>query len=183
MRRAASLLTFLILTVVGTASAVAQAERTCDGPQGSEFDFWLGEWNLKWPGGQAGTPEDETGRGTNVITKVLDDCVILENFRTEGFSGMSVSTIKRQTGKWHQTWVDSNGGFLTFRGEFRDGEMELRTEPFENPAGEQQVNRMVWRNIADDLLDWHWQRSLDKGGTWEDLWVIRYTRSDANDSE
>lgn len=71
--------------------------------------------------------------------------------------------LKRQTGKRHQTWVDSQGGYLTLAGEFRDGIMELRTEPFTNPAGEEQINRMIWTNIEQDSLIWRWQRSLECG--------------------
>ena len=156
--------------------AAAQAERPCDGPKGGEFDFWIGEWDLSWPGGQGGTPEGERGSGSNVITKILAECVILENFTSDNFTGMSVSTVKRQTGNWHQTWVDSQGGYLTFEGGFQDGDMDLRTAPFENASGDRQINRMLWTNIRDDSLDWHWQRSLDDGATWEDLWVIRYVR-------
>ncbi|HEX8734313.1 MAG TPA: hypothetical protein VF721_03250, partial [Pyrinomonadaceae bacterium] len=26
--------------------------RPCDLPEGKQFDFWLGEWELKWPAGQ-----------------------------------------------------------------------------------------------------------------------------------
>lgn len=36
--------------------------------------------------------------------------------------------------------------------------------------------RMTWRNIEKDSMEWHWQRSQDKGNTWEDSWVIHYVR-------
>ncbi len=40
-------------------------------PEARQFDFWLGEWDAEWSNGQ---------HGTNVITTVLDQRVILENF-------------------------------------------------------------------------------------------------------
>jgi hypothetical protein len=36
--------------------------------------------------------------------------------------------------------------------------------------------RMIWRNIENASMDWHWQRSPDEGKTWEDSWVIHYQR-------
>ena len=167
----------LIAALLCAGSTARAQDRPCDTPEGKAFDFWIGEWELSWPGGQGGTPEGETGRGKNVITRILDECIIQENFRGEGgFNGMSVSTLHRRTGKWHQTWVDGQGGYIAFTGDFREGEMDLRTDPFPNPSGATQINRMLWTNITADSLDWHWQRSLDDGATWEDMWVIRYAR-------
>ena len=62
-----------------------------------QFDFWLGEWDLTW---------DDGGHGTNIITKILDGRVILENF--DGYpgtslKGMSVSTYHEGSGLWQQT--------------------------------------------------------------------------------
>ncbi len=37
----------------------------------SQFDFWLGEWELTW---------GDSGRGSNTITAILDSMVIAENF-------------------------------------------------------------------------------------------------------
>lgn len=153
------------------------AQQTCATAESTMFDFWLGEWELSWPGGQGGTPEDGEGRGTNVITRILDGCIIQESFRSAtGFHGMSVSSLNPRTGRWQQTWVDNRGGYLVFSGEFRDGEMELRTDEFTNPSGDSQINRMLWTNITSNSLDWRWQRSLDGGETWENLWEIRYVR-------
>ena len=166
----------IAMTITCAHPAISQPNRPCETEAGKQFDFWLGEWDLTWPGGQAGTPEGETGRGTNVVTRELGDCIIQERFSMPGYEGMSVSTIKRQTGKWHQTWVDSNGGYLALTGEMRDGVMELRTEPFTNPSGDKQINRMIFSDIEKNSLLWRWQRSLDGGANWEDAWVIQYSR-------
>lgn len=150
--------------------------RSCATEAGHALDFWIGEWDLSWPGGQGGTPEGETGRGTNTITRVLDDCVIEEQFRMSGFNGMSVSVYNGRTKDWRQTWVDSHGGYIALSGGMKDGIMELRTQPFTNPAGREQINRMIWTNVTHNELDWTWQRSIDGGASWEDLWEIHYVR-------
>jgi hypothetical protein len=137
----------------------------------SDFDFWVGEWEVTWP---------HEGRGRNVISRVLNDRVILEEFDggpDSGFRGMSVSTISPETGVWHQTWVDSDGGYLDFRGGMRDGEMILEREATRDGATFRQ--RMVWTAIAPDSLEWRWQRSTDEGATWETVWPISYRRASA----
>jgi hypothetical protein len=156
-------------------------DRPCDSEEGHALDFWIGEWDLAWPGGQGGTPEGTEGRGTNKITRVLDDCVIEEQFRTDGFSGMSVSVYNGRTGDWRQTWVDNQSGYISLSGGLRDSVMELRTEPFTNPQGQQQINRMIWTNVTTDSLEWHWQASMDGGKTWQNRWVITYTRRGTGD--
>lgn len=161
-------------------AGVDEQARSCDTAAGHQLDFWLGEWDLTWTGGQGGTPEGETGRGTNTITRTLDDCVIEEQFRMPGFEGMSVSVFATRTNDWRQTWVDSQGGYIALRGGMIDRRMELRTQPFTNPAGDEQVNRMIWTNVTQDSLDWTWQRSLDGGVHWEDTWLIHYVRRGPN---
>jgi hypothetical protein len=88
--------------------------------------------------------------------------------------GMSVATFNVRTEKWHQTWVDNQGGYLDFEGEFCDNKMILvREAETENGIVWQ---RMVWYNITADSLDWNWERSSD-GDDWELVWKIKYERS------
>ncbi|KAA3660756.1 MAG: hypothetical protein DWQ10_05985, partial [Calditrichaeota bacterium] len=72
-----------------------QASNTqpCQSAEARQFDFWLGKWDLSWPGGQGGTPKDQIGTGTNEITKILGSCVVRENFSSQQitFSGQSYS--------------------------------------------------------------------------------------------
>ena len=133
-----------------------------------QFDFWLGEWDLTW---------GDDGRGTNVITAVLDQRVIQEQFDgrpATPLQGLSVSTYNMQLGKWQQTWVDNSGSYLDFVGEFAAGKMILSREA--TLAGETILQRMVWYNIAEQSLDWNWERSTDGGETWQIMWHIHYQR-------
>lgn len=161
----------------GTLLAQGKQQQPCDAPEASQFDFWLGEWELTWPAEQWGGKAGERGRGTNTITKILDDCIVQEAFRFPAgkFDGHSVSAFSTKKKLWQQTWVDNQGGYLLFTGEFNDGQMELRTEPSER-EGKTFISRMVFRNITKNSLDWDWQRSEDGGKTWQDLWNIHYER-------
>jgi hypothetical protein len=143
------------------SSLCAQAERR-------QFDFWIGEWDLRW---------EKDGRGTNIIRTTLDGCVITEEFDgtpSIPLRGSSVSTFSRQLGKWQQSWVDNQAGYLDFVGEFKDGRMVLERKAM--LEGKEIVQRMVWYNIAKEKLDWNWERSEDGGKTWKVLWKIHYSR-------
>jgi hypothetical protein len=149
----------------------------CLQPESSQFDFWICDWVLTWPGEQMGLAEGQQGSGTNKIRKVLGGCVIEENFSTvdQSFIGKSWSVYNSQKREWQQTWVDNRGGYLLFTGAITDGKMELRTQQFER-KGKIYISRMVFENISENSLDWNWQRSEDNGKTWVDLWNIHYER-------
>lgn len=133
-----------------------------------QFDFWLGEWELTW---------GDDGRGTNRIERILDGAAIQENF--EGgdplLKGMSVSVFSREDDRWHQTWVDTSGSYLDFAGDFADGRMILLRDGI--VQGQRVQQRMVWFDIAENTLEWNWERSDDEGKNWKVLWNIHYRRT------
>lgn len=148
-------------------------EETIANPHASEFDFWLGTWNVLW----GENPESREKRGTNTITKILENQVVFEHFNgrpTLEYEGMSHSVFDVNEGVWKQTWVDSQATYLDFKGGFADGKMILSRDTVKDGKPIQQ--RMVWYNIAPDSLEWNWERSLDGGQTWETLWHIIYER-------
>jgi hypothetical protein len=145
-------------------------ETPCSSPEASQFDFWVGEWDLTW---------GENGKGINSIEKIMDGCVIRENFDgtpSIKLKGTSVSTFNKQSGKWQQTWVDNSGGYLDFEGGFQDEKMILSRELVK--GGKKLMQRMVWFNISENEFDWNWERSEDEGESWTVLWSIHYTRKD-----
>jgi hypothetical protein len=159
-----------------TANAGAQVSQPapCSETQQKQFAFWVGEWDLTWPGQNAG----EIGHGTNSIKRALDSCVVEENFNggtSMPLRGMSVSVFDTRAGKWKQTWVDNQGGYLDFVGEFKDGQMVLQREATK-PDGTRVLQHMVYKNITATEFDWSWERSLDGGETWQVLWPIHYRR-------
>src|SRR5438270_7477689 len=115
-------LPFVVFTLVSQQSnPPATAPRNpCTMVEQKQFEFWVGEWELTWPGEKAG----EVGHGTNSIKRLLDGCVVQENFSAQDsghLRGTSLSTFDSKAGKWKQTWVDNEGGYLDFVGEFKDG--------------------------------------------------------------
>jgi hypothetical protein len=146
----------------------------CTASQQKQLDFWVGEWDLTWPAQKAG----ETDHGTNSIKRILDGCVVQESFSAGAsghLRGTSVSIFDGAAGKWKQTWVDNEGGYLDFVGEFKDGQMILQREAV-RPDGAKVLQRMVFKNITANEMDWSWEASRDGGKTWQVQWPIHYKR-------
>lgn len=147
--------------------APAPAQKPCDSPVHRQFDFWVGEWDVTAKGKPA---------GTSVITRILGDCVIHEEWTGTGPSrGRSFNVYDRATKQWVQTWVDNSGLLLTLRGGIRDGAMVLegtRTDP----QGKSVRDRITWTPNADGTVRQHWQASSDGGATWQDQFDGLYRR-------
>jgi hypothetical protein len=144
------------------------------------FDFWLGTWELTWE-----NMDGTTARGTNQIERILDGNVIKESFSAlsgdnEGFAGESYSVYNIRTGEWKQTWVDNNGGYLDFTGEF-EGNKRIFKREGTTPAGREFSQRMVFYNITGEAFTWDWEVSEDNGHTWQLRWRIEYERADPDD--
>jgi hypothetical protein len=131
-----------------------------------QFDFWLGEWSCSWKG----------GRGRNRVEAICDGRVIRESFDgrpDDDLVGTSISLYDARTGRWVQTWMDSQGSWFHLQGEFRDGAMELFTVAADAHG---ETKRMRFDEILDDGFSWSWASSAD-GQTWSELWRIAYRRA------
>lgn len=175
-----SIIRNIVIAVLLAASSAAQSQvssakpAACSDAQQKQFDFWVGSWELTWPGNTAG----EVAHGTNNVTRVLDGCVVEENFSggdAMHLRGLSVSLYNARSSTWQQTWVDNEGAYLDFVGEFKDGQMTLAREATK-PDGSKVIQRMVYKNITPAEFDWSWESSSDGGKTWKVLWPIHYKR-------
>ena len=156
----------LVWSVV--ALAAEQTAPACAGPEFRQLDFWVGEWNLTWDG----------GKGTNVVTREMDGCVIHEHFSSDAsqqfLRGESVSSYQPKLGIWRQTWVDNQGGYIPLTGELKkDGTFVLTTTRLNE---KQRQTRMIFENIKPASFTWRWQSTADDGEAWKDEWVIAYAR-------
>ncbi len=162
----------ILLVLAAPLSAQQPSDSTpppCLSPEASQFDFWLGEWQLTWA---------DSGHGTNTISRPLGNCVIQEQFRDlapNGFQGMSVSVYDPKGKQWQQTWVDNAGGYMLFTGGWSDSTMTL-SRTVTRPNGSTMIQRMVFRDITASSFVWDWQASTDDGKSWKTNWQIFYKR-------
>ena len=174
MKKLFSIFVLLSLSICKLAAQKAAPPDPFTTAQQKQLDFWVGEWDLTWPG----TKEGQISHGTNSIKRVLDGCVVQESFSagTSGhLRGTSVSIFDGASGKWKQTWVDNEGGYLDFTGGLADGQMFFQREA-SRPDGTKTLQRMIWKNVTANELDWSWESSVDGGKTWQVQWPIHYKR-------
>jgi len=172
-----ALLAFLsaFASIAGATAPPPPAPAPCSGPEWKQLDFWLGEWDAAWPA-SPGTP---AGAATNRIEKILDGCVVSENFAGGGPGGLvgrSYSTYNPRRKKWQQTWVDNQASYLDFVGDFSNPDEKIFAMEVTGRDGKPVQMRMVFHHIEPDAFDWRWEKSADGGKTWEVQWPIHYTR-------
>jgi hypothetical protein len=168
------LINLFFLLVVGIKSfSQTNNQQPCSLPQASEFDFWVGDWNLTW---------SDSLHGNNRIEKMFGNCTIHENFSDPktNYLGQSWSVYNANYKQWQQTWVDNQGGYIALAGgRVGDSMILLTTEravPVKFSATGKMINRMVYYNIKPDSFDWSWEASTDGGTIWKSNWRIHYAR-------
>jgi hypothetical protein len=148
-----------------------QGSSPCDTAEAHQFDFWLGEWDITW---------GMTGKGKNSVRKILGGCAIEETFdgtETIPLIGRSLTVFSAQFARWNQTWVDNQGSYLMFIGEWDEDDQRMVLERDDLIAGKHIKQRMVWHHITPVSLDWSWEKSEDGGITWAAEWEIHYQRT------
>jgi hypothetical protein len=156
--------TIALLLALGQQSVTAAAPppqprpNPCDAPEFRQFDFWIGDWEVKGPQGRV--------IGANVIEPLAGNCGVHENWTGAGGGvGRSLNTFHRTDGKWHQVWVGSGGGLLHLIGELRDGKMVLEGETV-GPNNVKTLQRVTWTPMDDGRVRQFWEASTDEGKTW-----------------
>lgn len=139
-----------------------------------QFDFWVGEWDVRPNGAPDSTPPSE-----NIVTLEHDDCVVVEHWRGQGgTTGSSFNIFDQSRGRWFQTWVDSGGGLHEYRGlPDKDGNMLLMGETPGAPGQPGRVpTRLSFFKLGPDKVRQFSEQSLDDGKTWTSAYDLIYVR-------
>lgn len=167
-----------LLFAAGGAGAQAQTPQfPCeDDERFAQFDFWIGEWDVRGP--------DGTYAGSNSITSDYRKCVLVEDYETPtGFIGMSINYLDHQTGEWVQIWSDASGSQINIRGGMTDEGMRLvgtihyigsnTTVPF----------RGTWTPLEDGRVRQFFEQYNKETETWDTWFEGFYTRKSEAASE
>jgi hypothetical protein len=142
---------------------------SCDEPERRQFDFWVGEWDVHDPEGNLA--------GRNRITSLFDGCALREEWEgVSGFRGTSLNSWSPQSGRWHQTWMDSSGLVLQLDGGQQDGVMILEGEAPLPGQGERPFrHRISWSLLQGEpgRLRQHWE-VIGADGSWQTVFDGRY---------
>jgi hypothetical protein len=158
----------LLLSAAALIAAPASSG-PCDAPENSEFDFWLGSWDVSAHGRIV---------GHNDVARIQDGCTVTEDYRAvDGpYAGRSFNWWDPVASRWHQVWVDSGGTRLQLTGGLQDGSMVLAGERVRD--GKLISDRITWTPNPDGTVRQHWEVSEDGGLSWGTLFDGLYTRSE-----
>lgn len=145
----------------------------CEDIQFSEFDFWIGQWQVKLANGDVA--------GTNYIQKSLTGCVLEEHYKgSKGYEGKSLNIYDKTTQQWHQTWTDNTGLLLKLDGQFKDNKMVLWGNSLDF-TGKAVMHRIIWEKPTPQKpLTQVWQVSHNQGLHWEVLFEGFYHKVGAS---
>lgn len=149
------LLTLLLVVLPGLLTVSAAAAANCEAPAHREFDFWIGNWEVRTPAGVIA--------GNNRIKAEYNGCVVHERYETAtGYRGESLNVYDAGRKRWHQTWVDNKGGLLLLEGGVRGGSMVLEGRAIA-VDGKLTRHRISWRPRDDGTVTQLWESSEDEG--------------------
>jgi len=157
----------IVLASLMTAP-VAEEKPPCSDPAYHQFDFWIGDWEVRTPDGALA--------GTNRIVGIEQGCALQESWEGKGgMTGTSLNAYDRVRDRWHQTWVDSHGSLLLLEGTFKDGKLILSGPARPSPGG-RVADRITWEPIGGGTVRQLWEQSSDGGRTWAVVFDGRYSR-------
>ena len=168
--RTIRIITWLVLIFLGQNVIAQTPSSPCkDSENYHKFDYWVGSWRVEGPKGKVA--------GTNKIEKILDGCVILENWSGAGQSkGKSFNYFNRHTGKWYQHWVDNFGQTLELEGDIQNGVATFTGESLDFKGNPVQ-NRLTITKISDNEVRQLWKQSKNNE-EWSVVFDGRYVRQE-----
>ncbi len=153
------------------SSDPAPQEPPCEQRQEfSQFDFWLGEWDVHVANG--------TLAGTNRIEKTQAGCALLENWvGAAGNPGMSINYFDIATNEWVQVWSSAGGIQIDIRGGLTDDGMLLKGQINYVSNGTSAPFRGLWTLLPDDRVRQFFEQFNEESETWAPWFEGFYTKT------
>jgi hypothetical protein len=143
----------------------------CNSAQSHQFDFWVGRWSVS----PAAHPEVHLA--DSLIEKVYRGCGVRENWMPlSGAGGGSLNSYVPAEDAWRQTWIDSSGARVDFKGGMEGSAMVL-TGVWPQPGHPTQLTRMTYTPAADGSVRQAGETSDDGGKTWRPGFDLIYRRA------
>ena len=143
-----------------------------------DFNFLAGEWRiqhrrLRKPG------EWDSFEGEATCWNIIGGVGSVEELRipARNFSGMGLRLLDLKTRVWSDYWV--NGAFgvrgeAGLTGSFENGDGLFYSDDVED--GKPVKGAGIWDLITPKSCRWRQAMSRDGGKTWEQTWIMRWTR-------
>ena len=113
-------LIFCLLFFIPLFASSQSNNCACCTPEHSQFDFWIGEWDVYSDKGEK--------LGENFIEKLEDNCIVSENWKSvKAGTGKSYNYFDPSDNTWNQLWISNTGTILKLKGVGSAGEMRYNS--------------------------------------------------------
>ncbi len=135
-----------------------------------QLDYWLGNWKI-------GT-EGSSGNAHSTIRLSLDKCLVVENWDGgRGHYGQNVFGYSADDKNWYGMFADNEGRVHVFTsGKVASGAAEFEG-PSRGPNGESVLNRVKVIRLNPNKVEQSWEKSNNKGATWNVVFRGEYSRA------
>ncbi len=160
----------LFCFVVFSLSAQQAQKKPCQSEPYRQFQFWLGEWTVM-------NKDSTTLLGHSKITSMLDSCAIFEDWTSSSgtYRGNSINYYDRVSKKWHQKWIDNQGGAIEFSGIYRNKQL-LYEGQSTTSNGSIVYFKLTFTYVSEILVRQFWEQSTDNKQTWTSIFDGYYHR-------
>lgn len=166
MKRAALVVVAVASASIGFTQAFAQGAapappaKPCAASEFSQFDFWVGRWDVYGPKGK---------QVANSLIEKVYGCGLRENWMPfAGGGGGSLNIYVPGEKRWEQFWIDSGGSRAHFKGGLKGKTMVVEGE-WAGP-----IVRMTYTPNDDGSVRQFGEQSTDGGKTWTTSFDLLY---------
>ncbi len=165
---------------------IARAYTAGPGPSGSDFDFFLGDWEANVTRYAPDGSVLQKYEGSFSAQSLFGGRMIEDRFvpRVDGIDAGAVITLRTYcvaTAQWEMVilWAQQPiPDWTNFVGNRVDGEMHLSAQ-HQGPDGQVVLSRIRFYEITSDSFSWDHRSSFDDGDTWHVHTVMTVRRSSA----
>jgi len=159
----------------GLAEAEEDDIAPCEASPYTDFDFWIGDWEVR--------SADGTLQGYNAITREERGCLILENWTSvTGGTGQSYNYYDPGAEVWRQIWV-SEGAIIDYKGGLDGSGAMVLFGDISYRAGTTAPFMGRWEVLEDGSIRQHFQEYDPQVGDWTEWFTGYYTRVPADAEE
>jgi hypothetical protein len=149
-----------------------------------QFDFWVGEWDVKLRVRQDDLTWQDSHASVARIYPILSGKAVLELWsedRVEGIKGYSLRYYDTARDEW-VLWLNwprrNRSGSSSLAGTFRHGRGDFFSTSTSGD-GTETISRYSFNDITPESLRWDDAFSSDGGETWTNSWIMEFTRTAA----
>ncbi|MGL4231246.1 MAG: hypothetical protein ACRCWJ_07760 [Casimicrobium sp.] len=184
LQAAAGIAVVQLATTANSATTVAPTPTTTATPtpgKPGDFDFLIGNWKIKNRKQKAvGSNEWDEFPGESTCWTILGGICSIEELciPARNFSGMGLRLLDVEKRVWSDHWVNARSGVVTApgtTGSFEKGAGVFISE--DTVEGKPVKYRGLWDRITANSCRWSQSSSRDGGKTWEDHWIMHWTRA------